>query len=103
MFTIRPVLPGHIVMSQWNIVVVTIDTGQVVEKFLGLDDATGRYRFSTEVLSYDVETGIGQTYSGSQYRFIDKPGRLHPKAQQVLDYLNRQDNITAVLKFPTDH
>lgn len=102
MFVTTPVAPGHIVMSQWNIVVLVFDHGDVIEKFLGLDDATGRYRISSEVLDYDLKTGSGHTRSGSQYRFIDKPGRLHPEAQQVLEYFNSKSNIAASVKFPAN-
>jgi hypothetical protein len=100
MFTSTPTPSGHIVMSQWNIVVLKFENGEVLEKFLGLDDATGRYRISSEVLVYDDEIRSGRTRSGSHYRFIDKPGKLHPDARQVLDYLDSQINITASLKFP---
>jgi len=99
MFTSKPTAPGQIVMSQWNIVKLVLDNGDVIEKLLGLDDARGRYRISSEVLDYDLETGSGQTRSGSRYRFIDMPGRLHPEAQQVLEHLNNQSNITASITF----
>lgn len=99
MFTSTPTPPGHIVMSQWNIVVLEFDTGEVIEKFLGLDESTGRYRISSEILFYDADASVGRTRSGSHYRFMDKPGRLHPEAKQVLDYLDSHSNITALLKF----
>lgn len=75
------------------------DTGEVIEKFLGLDDVTGRYRISSEVLFYHAEASLGRTRSGSHYRFMDMPGRLHPEAKQLLDYLDSHSNITASLKF----
>jgi hypothetical protein len=103
MFTSTPVPPGFIVMSHWNIVVLNLGDDGVIEKFLGLDTSTGRYRISSEVLVYDTENDRGQTRSGSRYRFVDKPGKLHPDAQQVLDYLNSHENVNASLKFPQTH
>lgn len=100
MFTSTPVLPNDIVMSHWNIVVLELDGGDVIEKFLGLDSSTERYRISSEILDYDAESDSGQTRSGSRYRFIDKPGKLHPDAQQVFDYLDSHINVKASLKFP---
>jgi hypothetical protein len=100
MFSSNPVPPGFIVMNHWNIVILEFDNGEVLEKFLGLDTSTGRHRISSHVLEYDAERDTGKTLSGSRYRFIDKPGKLHPDAQQVYEKIESQFNAKASLKFP---
>jgi len=95
-----PVPPDFIVMNHWNIIILEFDNGEVLEKFLGIDTSTDRYRISSHVLAYDEESGTGQTLSGSRYWFIDKPGKLHPDAQQVYEQIESQFNAQASLKFP---
>ena len=100
MFSSNPVPPGFIVMSHWNIVVIEFKNGEKLEKFLGLDTSTGRHRISSQILEYDATKDSGQTLSGSRYRFMDKPGKLHPDAQQVYKQIESQFNAQASLKFP---
>lgn len=96
-------LPGYITMSSWNIVVIELSNGQVFERFLGFDTNEKEFRISSQILSYDAENQIGSTKSGSQYKFIDEPGKLHPDAQAVFDYINKSGEAKASLKFPVSY
>jgi len=93
------VKPDAITMSHWNIVILEFDDGNVIEKFLGLDTATGRYRLSSQILEYDAGNDSGKTLSGSRYRFIDKPGKLAVSAQVIFDALALRPHITVSLKY----
>ncbi len=90
--------PGYIVMSKWNILVIEHD-GQVIEKFLGYWHGQNTYRISSQIDSYDRETDTGRTLSGSHYKFLDKPGALHPKAQIIFDQLKALENVSLRLKY----
>ncbi|WP_273150759.1 hypothetical protein [Methylophaga thiooxydans] len=101
---IHLVPPGHIVLSEWNIVIIKID-GIAYEKFLGLDVNTNEYRISSPVEEYDAENRIGYTASGSVYQLVDEPGSLHSKAQEVYDFMANPPEdlgkeVKVSLKFP---
>jgi hypothetical protein len=84
---IYSVPPGHIALSGWNIVILELD-GEVYEKFLGHDVQTSEYRISSQIKEYDDDKNVGYTESGFVYQFMDEPGVLHPKAQQIYDYMS---------------
>ncbi len=103
---IHSVPPGHISLSEWNIVVIKIE-GDIQEKFLGLDVNTNEYRISSQIKEYNAEKNTGFTQSGSVYQFLDEPGTLHPKAQEVYDYLSNTPeelklHVDVSLKFPVE-
>jgi len=91
--------PGYIVMSNWNVVVIEHD-GHVIEKFLGYSQGESTYRISSQVETYSAETDSGSTLSGSKYKFLDKPGTLHPLAQHIFDQLKALENVSIRLKYP---
>ncbi|MDF1589514.1 MAG: hypothetical protein P1P93_10255 [Gammaproteobacteria bacterium] len=94
--------PGSVVMSEWNIVIIELEDGTVIEKFLGFDTSTRTYRISSQIYKYDQESDTGITVSSSTYRLQDKPGKLHPSAQEVFDFLQSQPTVKATLKYPCD-
>lgn len=94
-----PLPPGQILMQEWNIVIIEFN-GDTIEKFLGLDTRTGRYRISSQILNYDPETNTGRTLSGSSYQFVDKPGKLHFSAQGIYERLFNAPDVKVSLKFP---
>ena len=93
--------PGHIMMSNWNIVVIEYHD-VTVEKFLGYSHQSNKFRISSQVLKYDPETNTGSTVSGSKYSFLDKPGRLHPAAQFIFNKLQATKDVSVSLKFNVD-
>lgn len=96
-----PLPPGHILMQEWNIVIIEYN-GDIIEKFLGLDTHTGRYRISSQILNYDPDTNTGRTFSGSSYQFSDKPGKLHFSAELIYEKLFNSPvaDLSVSLKFP---
>ncbi len=103
---IHSVPPGRIALSEWNIVVIEID-GEIQEKFLGLDVNTNEFRISSQIKEYNPEENTGLTQSGSVYQLLDEPGSLHPKAQEVYDYLSNtpeelKQRVEVSLKFPVE-
>lgn len=94
-----PVPPGHITMREWNIVIIEFND-DVIEKFLGLDTQTGRYRISSKILNYDPVTNTGRTLSGSSYQFVEKPGKLHFTAKVIYEQLFNAPGVKVSLKFP---
>lgn len=93
-----PLPPAYVTMSNWNIVVV-VYRGQVIEKFLGYSEHDGHYRISSQIVEYDADTNTGTTVSGSVYRFLDKPGQLHPYAHKVYDKMCNWPEVQVSLKF----
>lgn len=91
--------PGYIVMSNWNVVVIKYE-GQIIEKFLGYWPKEMTYRISSQIESYNSETDSGRTLSGSEYKFLDKPGTLHPKAHEIYIMLEKADGVAVSLKYP---
>lgn len=98
---VAPLPRAHVTMSDWNIVVV-VYRDQIIEKFLGYSVNDGHYRISSQILEYDADTNTGTTVSGSVYRFIDKPGQLHPHAQKVFDKMCYWSEVQVSLKFGLD-
>lgn len=91
--------PADVIMSHWNVIVI-IDHGAEIEKFLGYWHQQDTYRISSQIENYDPETDTGRTLSGSRYKFLDKPGVLYPEAQAVFDMLDKRDSIEVSLKYP---
>lgn len=90
--------PEHIVMSEWNIVIIDYNN-QIIEKFLGYSHEWDNYRISSQIQDYDPENKTGRTLSGSTYQFLDNPGQLHPKAQAIFDALSCTPGVIVKLKF----
>lgn len=90
--------PAHVTMSNWNIVVI-VNNGERIEKFLGYSVHDGHYRISSQIVEYDKENKRGLTDSGSVYEFLDAPGQLHPYAKAVYNRLLAWDGIDVSLKF----
>lgn len=91
--------PADVMMSDWNVIVIT-HQGVQIEKFLGYWHQKDTYRVSSQIESYDPETDTGRTLSGSRYKFLDKPGVLHPEAQAIFDMLEKADAVVVSLKYP---
>lgn len=91
--------PGYIVMRNWNVVVIEHE-GQIIEKFLGYWANKMTYRISSQIEIYDPATDSGRTLSGSRYKFLDKPGVLHPHAQEIYDMLGKANDVVVSLKYP---
>jgi N-acetylglutamate synthase-like GNAT family acetyltransferase len=96
-----PVKPSKVTVSGWNIVNI-IKSNQRMNKFLGYWVEGGSSRLSSEILTYDLESGTGSTISGSQYCFLGQPGKLHPLAQTILDQLKITKDLKVSLVFPDD-
>lgn len=92
--------PADVMMSDWNVIVI-IHQGAKIEKFLGYWHQKDTYRISSQIESYDSETGRGRTITGSRYKFLDKPGVLHPEAQSIFDMLDKSNNVIVSLKYPS--
>jgi len=90
--------PTDVTMSQWNVVVIVYE-GEKIEKFLGYWHQRGTCRISSQIESYDSETNTGKTLSGSRYKFLDKPGALHPEAQAIYDALDKADDVDVYLMY----
>lgn len=90
--------PADVMMSEWNVIVI-IHQGEQIEKFLGYWHQNDTYRLSSQIESYDAETDTGRTLSGSRYKFLDKPGALHPEAQAIFDMLEKAEDVVVSLKY----
>lgn len=90
--------PADVMMSDWNVIVI-IHEGEQIEKFLGYWHQKDTYRLSSQIESYDAETDTGRTLSGSRYKFLDKPGTLHPEALAIFDMLEKAEDVVVSLKY----
>lgn len=91
--------PADVMMSDWNVLLI-IHQGKQIEKFLGYWHQKDTYRICSQIESYDPDTDTGRTLSGSKYKFLDKPGALHPEAQVIFDMLEKSDDVVVFLKYP---
>lgn len=95
---IMPLSPGHVLMQNWNIVILEYQD-KTVEKFLGLDVHANSFRISSQIITYDPKHNTGRTISGSIYEFMDKPGKLHISAQVIYERFFYATEVKVSLKY----
>ena len=84
-------------LSDWNIFLnTTTDT----EHFVGYDNTARLGRVSTPIESYDLETGIGITESGSIYQTLGAASQPHDDAIYVLESIIRNRLKDYKFKYP---
>ncbi len=88
---------GEVILSDWNIIEIT-GTGE--QHFVGYSELDRLGRVSTQIKQFDEETGMGETRSGSQYKVIGKPGRLHRDARYVLERVCPIELIAYGFRYP---
>ena len=88
---------GEVILTDWNIIEI-IGTGE--QHFVGYSKLDRLGRVSTPILQFDEETGSGETESGSQYKVIGKPGRLHRDARYVLERVCPIELIAYRFRYP---
>jgi hypothetical protein len=88
---------GEVILTQWNIIEI-IQTGE--QHFVGYSQLDQLGRVSTPILKFDDESGVGETRSGSQYKVIGKPGRLHSDARYVLERVCPIELIAYRFRYP---
>jgi len=72
---------GEVVLEDWNILINKPDDSQ---HFVGLDATLGLGRVSTSIHSYNEQSGIGKTESGSNYFTVGSLGIIHSDGIYVL-------------------
>ena len=85
---------GEVILTYWNIIEI-IETGE--QHFVGYSQLG---RVSTPILKFDDESDVGGTESGSHYKVIGKPGRLHPDARYVLERVCPIELIAYRFRYP---
>ena len=88
---------GEVILTQWNIIEIIATAEQ---HFVGYSQLDQLGRVSTPILKFDDESGVGETESGSHYKVIGKPGRLHPDARYVLERVCPIDLIVYRFRYP---
>ena len=73
--------PADVTLIGWNIIIVEGN----FEVFLGFSVNDNVGRLSTPIETYDKETGVGLTRSGSRYQTVGEPSMPHDDAIYVLE------------------
>lgn len=76
---------AEVLLSDWNIIEVTVPGGERGELFIGFSVNEGIGRLSTRIEHFDPKTMTGRTISGSTYTLIGEPGMPHDDAIYVLE------------------
>ena len=78
----------------WDVVELGMD-----KHIIGFDIELKQARFSTPIITLDLHTNTAVTRSGTRYRFLSAPGRLHPYAKQLLKRLFNKSPHRYTLKY----
>lgn len=84
-------------LSRWNIVINLI-TGD--EHFLGYDDNLKTSRFSSPIIYFDDEAGVGITFSQRVYRTIGPPGNFCSETIYHLNKISKIRRMNYKIKYP---
>lgn len=78
----------------WDVVELGLD-----KHIIGFDIELKQARFSTPIIKLDLHTNTAVTKSGTRYRFLSAPGRLHPYAKRLLKKLFNKSPLRYTLKY----
>lgn len=78
---IQLIPPGHAQMNAWNVIKLKkLGTFHIA----GFEISGRRWRISTEIRELDTMNLTAKTRSGSQYKFTEPRGVMHPTVMVVL-------------------
>ncbi len=78
----------------WDVVELGMD-----KHIIGFDIGLKQARFSTPIIKLDLHSNTAITRSGTRYRFLSAPGRLHPYAKRLLKKLFNNSPLRYTLKY----
>lgn len=78
----------------WDVVELGMD-----KHIIGFDIGLKQARFSTPIIKLDLHSNTAVTRSGTRYRFLSAPGRLHPYAKRLLKKLFNNSPLRYTLKY----
>lgn len=78
----------------WDLVELGMD-----KHIIGFDIGLKQARFSTPIIKLDLHSNTAVTRSGTRYRFLSAPGRLHPYAKRLLKKLFNNSPLRYTLKY----
>ncbi len=78
----------------WDVVELGMD-----KHIIGFDIGRKQARFSTPIIKLDLHSNTAITRSGTRYRFLSAPGRLHPYAKRLLKKLFNNSPLRYTLKY----
>lgn len=84
---------AEIQLVDWNIIQLSLPTGEYGEFFIGYSLHDMLARFSTPIVEYDDLKKVGKTKSGSTYLLIGQPGHPCKDGLHVLYELFGKEHI----------